>query len=167
MRHGERADFVMEGSEMSIPYNPEIEHDPPLTEKGLKQAEQAGIYIKERLTKVQEEYKIKFDEVRIETSPFLRCLQTSSRIAKANDISALNVNYLMVEAAGCAQSSTGNPIEQLDIAAGDKDKLSKDGLDGIKVETLASGEIGEHYQSVKDAWANDSDDLYERCQQIK
>ena len=48
MRHGERADFVP-GETTEPPYDPEIEHDPPLTAKGLEQAKKAGQYINKRI----------------------------------------------------------------------------------------------------------------------
>ena len=48
MRHGERADFVSEEA-AETPYNPEIEHDPPLTAKGLGQAKKAGQYFNQRI----------------------------------------------------------------------------------------------------------------------
>ena len=35
MRHGERADFVQGGQEKQLPYDTDIEHDPPLTAVGL------------------------------------------------------------------------------------------------------------------------------------
>ena len=49
MRHGERADFVEESSANAPPYNPNIEHDPPLTAKGLGQAKKAGEYFNQRI----------------------------------------------------------------------------------------------------------------------
>ena len=42
VRHGERGDFVEEGEENRPPYDPKIEHDPPLTAVGLVQATKAG-----------------------------------------------------------------------------------------------------------------------------
>ena len=41
MRHGERGDWAG-NSDTPPPYDPKIEHDPPLTAKGLDQASQAG-----------------------------------------------------------------------------------------------------------------------------
>ena len=85
MRHGERADCLYgeEDEENLAPYDNTIEHDPPLTVTGLRQAAHAGNYLRERLKAVENEYETKFNEVRIESSPFLRCLQTSAKVAKA------------------------------------------------------------------------------------
>ena len=112
MRHGERADFVQADSENAPPYDNKIDHDPPLTAKGIKQASHAGLYIKDHLQAIEKEYGIKFDEVQIQSSPFLRCLQTSSRIAQALSIKSIKVDYLMSEDAGCAESEdNGNPLD--------------------------------------------------------
>ena len=84
MRHGERADFAGGFEKLGKDtYNSCIPHDPPLTAKGIEQAEHAGKYINERLKTIEIEYGVKFNEVYVESSPFLRCLQTSSRVAKA------------------------------------------------------------------------------------
>ena len=83
MRHGERADFARANDSDSDdnlanknapPYNSNIDHDPPLTAKGIDQATHAGTYLKDRMKAIEQEYGIKFDEVHIESSPFLRCL---------------------------------------------------------------------------------------------
>ena len=78
MRHGERADSARLGDDScrihNVPYDSDIAHDPPLTSQGLKQASHAGAYLAERLKDVEEEFGIEFDEVHIESSPFLRCL---------------------------------------------------------------------------------------------
>ena len=42
VRHGERADFVKLDDTNAPPYNPNIQHDPPLTAKGLLQATKTG-----------------------------------------------------------------------------------------------------------------------------
>ena len=87
MRHGERADSARLAEysclDDEIPYDSDIAHDPPLTSQGLKQAAHAGAYLAGRLKDVEEEFGIEFDEVIIESSPFLRCLQTSSKAAEA------------------------------------------------------------------------------------
>lgn len=82
MRHGERADFFFrkvkpeehQNHPNAPPYKNSISHDPPLTANGLKQAYSTGLYLKERLTYVEEIFKLKFDEVIIESSPWVRTL---------------------------------------------------------------------------------------------
>ena len=83
MRHGERADALDgdEDEENWPPYDNTIVHDSPLTVTGLNQATHAGRYLKARLQAIEAEYETKFNEVRIESSPFLRCLQTSAKVA--------------------------------------------------------------------------------------
>ena len=60
----------------------DVEHDTNLTVKGFKQADESGLHFKRRIEEVQAEYGVTFDEIRIDSSPFLRCLQTASGIAK-------------------------------------------------------------------------------------
>ena len=76
IRHGEREDHVEEKS--NNVYQSSVYHDPALTSTGLSQASQAGDYFKKRVKDVEKEFGVKFDEVRIESSPFLRCLQTAN-----------------------------------------------------------------------------------------
>ena len=73
IRHGERCDLAM-GSKMIIPYENNIRFDPPLTAVGLEQAAICGRYFRDRLREVEELHGITFDEVVVESSPFVRCL---------------------------------------------------------------------------------------------
>ena len=111
---------------------------------------------------------MQLDQIIIESSPFLRCLQTSSRIAKANDIASINVNYLMVEDAYCAQAEDGgNPIESLDIKAAKRVDLEDKGLAGVKIAILPEGDSSDHYLEIKEAWGNGTDDTGKRCTEIR
>ena len=71
IRHGERADHALH---LKIEFP--IKFDPPLTPLGLQQAKETGEYLLEYL-KIH-----KFDEVRLDASPFLRTLMTAAGIAK-------------------------------------------------------------------------------------
>ena len=71
--------------------------DTNLTVKGTVQASEAGRYFKSQIEAVEREYGITFDEVRVDTSPFLRCLQTASRIAKEVQLNQIHVNYRVCE----------------------------------------------------------------------
>lgn len=68
VRHAERAD--------KVPGAPKVDQwaDPPLSERGFEQGAFAGQYFKD----VFELNGMEFDEVIIECSPFMRCLQTAS-----------------------------------------------------------------------------------------
>ena len=77
MRHGERADFAPvdeEGGGENPTYVSSTEHDPNLTEKGLRQAYEAGLHFKRRIQEYETANKVIFSEIRVECSPFLRCL---------------------------------------------------------------------------------------------
>lgn len=89
IRHGERADQVNEQHDVSNKV------DPPLTEKGLDQAQQAG----ESLKVWFEENDMKFDKVIISSSPFIRCMMTASQIAKALGVTRVEI---------CAYASEAN-----------------------------------------------------------
>ena len=143
MRHGERADFVRAKNSDSedddspkvnaLPYNSNIAHDPPLTAKGIKQAAHAGTYLKDRMKVIEQEYGIKFDEVHIETSPFLRCLQTSSRVAQVLSVPNVNVNYLMCEDETMMTHSEDNAIDKLDFSVNDRAILQSEALAGVEM----------------------------------
>ena len=136
MRHGERADCLFDDEEESnLPtYDNMIEHDPPLTKTGQQQAFHAGKYVKERLRVIEKEYETKFSEIRIESSPFLRCLQTGAKVAQALDKGLINVNYHLSESKNSVDSDApGNPIKNLDIRLSKKENFQRAALDGIEV----------------------------------
>ena len=78
-------------------YMSTVEHDPNLTHTGTIQAAEAAKHFKQRVAAVQEQYDIVYDEVRIESSPFVRCLQTASRAALELERSQIYVNYRICE----------------------------------------------------------------------
>lgn len=50
-----------------------------------------------RLAEIEKQFDIKFDEIVVETSPWVRTLQTASQVAQVLGVDAINVNYLMSE----------------------------------------------------------------------
>ncbi|OMJ85993.1 hypothetical protein SteCoe_12561 [Stentor coeruleus] len=72
LRHGQRADYA-------IPDRPYlVRDDPPLTERGMRQAEIAANKIYEVIGDIDDIYLI--------SSPFLRCIETASKIASIKGI---------------------------------------------------------------------------------
>ena len=69
IRHGERADKV---DHQKLGIKVEEQLDPPLTPQGIRQAEETGHFLNSFLA------KNKYTDVVIESSPFLRTLQTAS-----------------------------------------------------------------------------------------
>ncbi|CDW81880.1 UNKNOWN [Stylonychia lemnae] len=86
IRHGERADQVENNNKLI-----EFDHDTPLTDNGFIQAQKTGLYLRSIIAKEQEENR-PFDQIIIESSPFLRCLQTAQGIASQIDICDIKVN---------------------------------------------------------------------------
>jgi broad specificity phosphatase PhoE len=82
VRHGERCDdpereIVGENDSAE----PSVKFDCHLTDKGRRQAFQTGEYIKECVIE-QNKLKIKSSDIKIFSSPFLRCIQTASEICE-------------------------------------------------------------------------------------
>ena len=72
IRHGERCDnSKLEEERARI----EVKSDPPLTRLGVAQAHMTGKYLKTYLKSG------KYDQIIIETSPFLRTMETAAGIA--------------------------------------------------------------------------------------
>ena len=71
VRHGERADHA---KHLKIEYP--VKYDPPLTPLGVQQASETGKFFVEYLK------THKFDQVVIESSPFIRTMMTASAIAR-------------------------------------------------------------------------------------
>lgn len=88
IRHGERADNVRH-EELDI----EVENmlDPPLTPLGIKQAQDTGRFLKEYFEKHD------YTDIIIESSPFLRTLQTASTVAKTLGINNIKINYILAK----------------------------------------------------------------------
>ena len=117
IRHGERSDQVYEKDVGNPAYRNQIAHDPFLTETGLKQVEAAGHYFKERIKAVEKENGINFDEIRVESSPFLRTLQTAAGVAKAVDLPNVHIEYRVCGylVHRCYKHVQGNIFDGLDV----------------------------------------------------
>ena len=64
--------------------------DSPLTPLGHKQAAEAGVHLKWRIEEITNK---KPYSLTMECSPFFRCLETSSHIAKELNVKNINFNY--------------------------------------------------------------------------
>ena len=87
VRHGERADRA---EEVKMEY-PESQ-DPPLTPLGVQQAEETGRFFKGYL-----ERHPYLDRVVLETSPFMRTMQTAAGIGRVLGIPKMKINYTYCE----------------------------------------------------------------------
>lgn len=150
IRHGERADQVKvapqptsENATLASIYESKTPHDPNLTRVGLQQASEAGKHFKKRIQEVQNENKITFDEIRVESSPFLRCLQTAANIAKELQIGSIKVNYRVCETLWDTEEfeqadANGGIFETLQLKTVDPDVLCIEALSGIEVHDTIS-----------------------------
>eukprot|EP00347_Sterkiella_histriomuscorum_P017257 403350086 len=105
-------------------------HDTDLTDNGWLQAQITGILLKNIIDQAKIEEN-PFEEIIFESSPFLRCLQTSSGIAKELDISEIKVNFAYREYLG-KYIFEGNPIGNLFIDVKDQEYISQS-LKGMKL----------------------------------
>ena len=85
IRHGERVDHIPNYNPKDIPN----QDDPSLTDFGFEQAKLTGKYLREYFN----EQGLKFDKVIIETSPFIRTMQTASQIAKELNVPSITLNW--------------------------------------------------------------------------
>jgi len=79
VRHGEREDFINAEWKKTAKFV----HDPPLSERGLQQAEETGEYLRSYCNDTKNSEDPALPIRTIMSSPFFRTLQTSSNIAKA------------------------------------------------------------------------------------
>ena len=88
IRHGERADLAGDSSSYEIPF------DPCLTERGMKQAFQTGLFL-------QKHFNLSGRKVYVYSSPLLRTMQTAAQVLKATGLVATHKimvrNYLVEE----------------------------------------------------------------------
>lgn len=84
VRHGERADNIDKGHPKYEPY--EIADDPHLTKRGLEQAKAAGT----KILSMMDGKKIM--NIRVISSPFIRCLMTAQQIALVLGVKSIQVD---------------------------------------------------------------------------
>ena len=121
IRHGERADNVpyeAMGIEME-----EIQ-DPPLTPRGIDQAICTGKFFKQYFEENG------YTDIVIESSPFLRSLQTASEVAKILGTKEIKINYLLSE---WMKHSffTSNPIHTLLLTTKGQEYIEQKYLGGV------------------------------------
>ena len=104
IRHSERADLAGEEEKELI----ENEVDPHMTKAGAEMAKKTGQHLKQYL------YENQFEMAVIESSPWLRCLQTASIIAKEIGLEQIRCNFLYSEWA-TAKFYDENPVGKLTV----------------------------------------------------
>eukprot|EP00347_Sterkiella_histriomuscorum_P017295 403349935 len=119
IRHGQRADLH---PEKEIVYD--VPHDPPLTDEGFQQARETGEFLKEYIKRHQ------FDDIILETSPFLRTMQTAHEIAKILQLKHLTIDYLYREWLD-GTFFRHNPLEDINIRLWSQDELKTNVLSEI------------------------------------
>ena len=84
VRHGERCDLVDDEKERA---RIAVKSDPPLTKLGVAQAHVCGKFLKQYLTANN------YDKIVIESSPFLRAMETAAGIATELGLDEISINY--------------------------------------------------------------------------
>ena len=88
MRHCQRAD-----THKGVFDNWLVKTDPPLTPEGEKQAKILAKYY----TDYWKANNMTFDKVIIETSPFMRCIQSASALADGLNVPEIEINFMAGE----------------------------------------------------------------------
>lgn len=88
IRHAEKANLHEVNNPRWI-----VDKDPPLSTRGDKQAAFTGQYLKNYF----QQHNMKFDKIVIESSPFIRCIQTANETAVALGVDEVTINYVMSE----------------------------------------------------------------------
>ena len=121
VRHGERADNV-DNEKMGI-YIEQMS-DPPLTPLGINQAKECGAFFKKYLEDNG------YTKIIVQSSPYLRCLQTAAETCKILGIEKIEVNYVVGEWMK-DKFFPQNPINDLLIRNKDPKYIQDKYLDGV------------------------------------
>ena len=122
VRHGERCDNSADAEErLRAKANP---MDPPLTQLGISQAAILGQSQRDYLQK--HNYK----KIVIESSPFLRCLQTAAAFAKELGITYITTSYRASEFLG-DHIYDKQPFDHLEITRHTAEEISEKWLQGV------------------------------------
>ena len=121
IRHAERCDKSYCTYEKARVANKE---DPPITKIGISQAQLCGKRLTEQLCDVT-------NSIVIETSPYLRCIQTASIIAKELRVRQITVSYKWGEWLYYRSFPDGSPVSQLEINYMSEREFSQKWLDGM------------------------------------
>lgn len=131
MRHGERMDKTYGMERLKTAFR---SCDPPITTEGQNQAFATGMMIV--AYKFQIEHRLNqgrpFDRIVIESSPFIRTMQTCAKVCKALHIDSFRINYELCEHLEPRMRYGEDPIPALTIrqfkAPGDKEAFRRDYL---------------------------------------
>jgi broad specificity phosphatase PhoE len=124
VRHGERCDNSELASEKA---RIELAWDPPLTQIGEEQARLTGRELYNKIKQANLQYLV------LESSPFLRCLQTAAIIAREIGIQSVHVNYLIGEWMKPAFYPDGDPRGKLFVETLPREEIERKWLHGIRV----------------------------------
>lgn len=127
------------------------------------QALHTGKYLKNRIPEIEKKFGIKFDEILIETSPWVRTLQTASQIAAALEIDQVKVNYLMSENPYYLKGfddPLDEAFEQLDLKT--NPELTSQTLNGLTVI-----DQNDNLEYMKNVWSKGLENLPVRAKKIR
>eukprot|EP00347_Sterkiella_histriomuscorum_P009198 403342150 len=143
IRHGERAD---KHPERNIQF--EERYDAQLTPIGEQQAIETGQFLKEYIKTGN------FEEILIESSPFLRVIMTSANIARQIGINHIPINYDYREYLESSSYNHQNPIPRLLINKYSQEEISQKYLNGMT------------YKFVRDYQQNDIEQMFPEDNEI-
>ena len=124
IRHGERCDYVEDKSERA---RITVESDTPLTKLGVAQAHVCGQNLKKFFATNH------FDKIVIESSPFLRTLETAAGIAHELGVNEITTNYLVGEWLSDHLFPDGQPIDAIHINSDEASVLKMFAAKGITI----------------------------------
>lgn len=105
IRHAEKANLHDKENPRWV-----VDKDPPLSRRGERQAAFTGQFLKDYF---DNKLGVTFDKIVIETSPFMRCVQTANEIALALGVKEVEINYLVAEHLYKRDFAEYNPLPKL------------------------------------------------------
>ena len=66
------------------------------------------------------------------SSPFLRCLQTASKVSSEFQNQPIEVNYILNEYLSCVGNGINDAIGTLALKSREKSEIEKEGLNGVE-----------------------------------
>ena len=107
VRHGERSDnSPLEQERDKIVYR----WDPPLTDHGIRQAHETGKHLLKKIQELQAKFVV------IESSPFVRSMQTAAAIAKEIGVKEIQANFQYCEWLKTNYFPDDDPLDKLTIS---------------------------------------------------
>ena len=86
VRHGEKADRHGDSADRG-------NIDSQLTQTGKQQAIETGWFIHQTLEQIEDIEGKRFGQIKVSSSPFVRCMLTASKICSVLNVSAFELNY--------------------------------------------------------------------------